>query len=617
MTRRPVSGVLTGLLCVVVVAAACSSDPESPVEQSDDVLGEVTDVKDNWPHCSEYGALQTAIVELDAAHEAMPAAQEALDDASEEYRRLADGTDRVAIADAETALEAAREALNAAEAAVEVAQEAFLLAQSRAQSAVEVAIEDSALDEEVRYAAQAATDSYAAALDAANFAARGTALPDSQSEAYQEAVEAATSAALALSDTERAIAEAQVHNAEQRVERASTAHEAAIAAIAQREDAVRSAEDLVRDRTSEAGEVTAVVESEMAERIEAIRAEALAPLQAQLLRLELISRLVANPLRTGDWVTFAAVKKDVVDIFRGAGGSSSAADAGGDYSALLVAWDAHVAAYGALSQRLQLLADEAGLPAEVLASYASLLDGRTEAWADAIELDWVDEVFWSYYTSDIGYGDSTLRTVLADQDAYDDLTYEQLVRYARTSIADLVPVDESVSAADAEELAWSATSQVRASFETAARALDEERSTAITENRLHNLGNPTLDNIAWRGFEATLDALSVAAQEKIRAIQAEGADIGRSNEAELPSMVESDSRVIAAREAMSQADAALSSELDRLSSSRQQASTARSELGAAEAELRQANASVQASRPPFDRAVLATWLAVGAAAGCR
>lgn len=609
--------VLAGLLCAAVFAAACSSDPESASGPVDDSLGEVAEVKDNWPHCEQYGALQAAVVELDAADEAVFAAEEVLDGANAEYRQVAGGTDRVAIADAESAAASAFEALSVAQADRDSASDAFVLAQSEALAAVETAIRDGTLNEDVRYAAQAAADAYGAALDAAGFVARGVALPEQQSEAYRQAVEAATDAALALTDSQRALAQAQIGNAEQRVERAQTAHEAALAAVSEREDELRGAEDTVRVRRTEAGGVVAMVESELAEQVEALRAEAKTPLQEQLFRLELIVRLVAHPFQDEDWETFTAVRGNAAALYVAAGGAQNWGDNVGFVSAWPVSWDAYIAAYGALSQRLQSLADESGLSVQALAGYESLLADRANAWSDAVPLDWVQAVSGVITGVYAGYADSAIRTVLADQDVYDDLTYEQMVRYARTSAADLVLVEDSVAAAQAEEQAWSAGSRVRAFFDSAALALDDERHTAIAEGRLHNRGDPTLDNIAWRGFEGTLDALSAAAQERIRAVRAEITEFAGVDDNELRAEIDADARVVAARRAVTEAETTLNAETDRLRASREQTTATQSELASAEAELRQAHADSEASRPPYDRAVLAAWLAVGEAAGCR
>ncbi len=619
MSLRRSGGPWIGLLCVALVAGACSGDAEPSGAGADDSLGEIEDVKENWPHCAEYGALQAAIVELDAAYEALPLAEEALEDARDEYLRVADGSDRVAIADAESALESAGEAADAAQADVVTAHELFLLAQSRAQAAAEDAIADTALDDDTRYAAQAASDAFAAALDAAHSAARGMPLPERRSEAYGEAAEAATEAALALSEAQRAVALAQVDNAAQRVEQATAVYEVELAAISVQDAAVRDAEVIFGAAIDEVSRVVAVVESEFAERFETRRADELAAFEDRLFRLGLIVRLAGgdNPVRAGEVVGYDFALKDASDHYVAAGGARHWGDRIGRPAAYNTAWDADFASYGALSRRLHMLADQVGLQTEVLASFESVIEARQRAWADAGQLDWaetVDSIIRGEYAD---FADAALAYALNNQDAYDQMVYEQLVRYARTTAADMVPVGESVSAADAEEAAWSADSSVMAAFQTAALALDAERTRAISENRLNNRGTPTLDNIAWRGFKGALDALAAAAQQKITEVRVESAEIGQSSDTEMQSLVESDPRVAAARQAASDADTALTSELQSLSDLRQRASSPHNELLSAEAELQRARADSEASRPPYERAVLAAWLAVGEAAGCR
>lgn len=619
VTGRCVLRALCGLLCTALIAAACSSDSESPVASGDDSLGEFADVKDNWPHCARYGELQAAIVEMEDAREAARVAQEVLVDASDDYEQVSEGTDRVVIADAAENLESATAAMRSAEERLAAANEAVLSAQTLVRIAAEAAIENTSLDDEDRYAAQAAADAYAAALDAANLAARGTPLPDAKSEAYREAADAATRAAQALTDSQRTTAQARVDNAQHRVERATEAHQAALDEVSGHEDAVGAADDLLSARSTEAGRVAGTVESELAAQIEVTRADALTPLREQIFGLEMITLLATSGTSTGaDFDTAGeAAHQDAAAVYVAAGGAHDWGQRVGLLASVSVAYDAYIAAYAALSERLAQLAEEAGLPTEVLSSYRSLLTDRSDAWANAERLNWAEAVHYLISGPYAGYADSAAIAVLNDQDVYDELAYQLLVRYARTSAADLVPVDESVAAAEREEQAWSADSQARGSFEAAGRALDADRANAISEHRLNNLGDPTLDNIAWRGFHAAVEALSSAAQEKLNSLRAESDAISRSNDAEMQSMVESDPRMIAARQTVAEAETMLSAERDLLLESRQQASAAQAELTAAETELRQANAAVVNSRPPHDRALLAAWLAVGEAAGCR
>ena len=200
-----------------------------------------------WSHCSEYAQLQDAIVHFREAQVAFDAAGETLEGADETYREVLAGQDPVRTADARAVRDDARETVNAANRDLSDALEDLAVAELVAAAAARAIVADVSLDDDARYAAQAAVEAYTAASDAAGYVASGEMALSLDTETYRSAFEAAEAAAWATAEDSRATADRLLTATHGRL----AAAEAAAATTA---DAVASAEDYVRENQETAYE---------------------------------------------------------------------------------------------------------------------------------------------------------------------------------------------------------------------------------------------------------------------------------------------------------------------------------------------------------------------------
>ena len=127
-------------------------------------------------------------------------AGEALDKAEDAYRKALAGDDPVRTADARAERDDALDVFNTASQGLLDALGILGEAELVAVAAAEKIVADVSLDDDTRYAAQAAVEAYAAARDAARHVAFGETIPGLDTAAYRSAYEAAEAAAWATAD---------------------------------------------------------------------------------------------------------------------------------------------------------------------------------------------------------------------------------------------------------------------------------------------------------------------------------------------------------------------------------------------------------------------------------
>ena len=472
-----------------------------------------------------------------------------------------------------------RAVLEAAEAASGDDLREFELAVDAAVSSAEALAADAAAGNEERTAGRRAVEAFAAAGDAARFAAYGETSVGLGTPAYDAAYESALAAAWAEAGTGRVTAEARVAAAESAASEASTLLEQAPIEL---EEALEAA-DAAAERASEA-ETVAYAEAQEAS------AAILAAADSEAAAMEAIAAIGA----AAQGVAYNAARGVAYDDFSDhVDMQAQWSDRAAGHIAGLAGADAAWAVRAALASRLDVLVEQAGLVADLTAAHQAALSAWGEAWPRSEETDWPRR-FGGYVHYEGQYNWAT-EFVFDRQAVYDDAAYRAAARAVRVALADSVPSSESVAAAEAEDAHWADGGTAHRAFvaaqEQIAFARDGQRG------RLH----PGTDGIASNAYHVAVDILESAAQ-------AEAADIRADAAARAAIDIEADPRVVEARAAVERSEAAVAEAQTAVA-------LAQDALWAAESELAEARYALDAARPTHDRAVRAAWMAVATETG--
>ena len=526
----------------------------------------------------------------DSAEPAVQDAKDALEEAGAAYRAADAAGDDVGRFDADQSRLNALIALADAEAALDDAVREYDLAADAAVASAEALVTDTTAESDARSAGQRAIEALAAATDATLFAVYGQTSVGLGTPAYNAAYRAALAAALGEAGTGRVTAEARVVAAESAVTEARILAEEAPSKL----EAAWEAAAAAAAAEAEA-EVAAYADAEEA----AAAARAEADMQAAVVEaVASISAAVgdADDIRA-DVAFQAAIEaayneaEDNIDRSRG--------DRAAGWIGDLAARDAAYAAQAALVVRLDALAARAGLQADLTAAHQAAMSARIAAWALAEDADWSRRLdLASYERPDhVEEFDRAAELVFDRQPAYDDLAYRAGARAVRTAVADSVPSSESVAASEAEDAHWAVGGSAHRAFVAARDRIASAR--AGQRGRIH----PGTDLIAWDAYHVALDLLESAAL-------AEAADIRTDAASRAAVDIEADPRVVGARAAVERSEAAVTE-------SQAAVDRAQEAVWEAESELADSRSALEATRPPYDRAVRAAWKAVAAEAGCR
>ena len=597
----------TAILLAVLVAASSCGGGEEPVSDEDDEAQEPSDAQESveapdlaerpvvplWPHCADYEALLEAIARADSAEPAVQDAKDTLEEAGAAYRAADAAGDDVGRFDADQSRLNALIALADAEAALADTIREYDSAADAAVASAEALVTDTTAESDERSAGQRAIEALAAATDATLFAVYGETSVGLGTPAYNAAYEVALAAALGEAGTGRVTAEARVVAAESAVTEARILAEEAPSELETAWEAAAAA------ATAEAeAEAAAYADTEQA----AAAARAEADMKAAVLEaIAAMSVAVGDADDNGADVAFQAAReaahneaRDNVDSYSSI--FYSAEDRVAGWIADMAARDAAYAAQAALVVRLDALAERAGLVGDLTAAHQAALSAWTAAWSLAEDAGWLHRLDSSSYGDEATF-DRAAELVFDRQPAYDDVAYRAAARAVRTAVADSVPSSESVSASQAEDAHWAVGGAARRAFVAARDRIAAAR--AGQRGRIH----PGTDGIAWDAYHVALDLLESGAL-------AEAADIRADAASRAVVDIEADPRVVEARAAVERSEAAVTEF---------QAAVDRSQeaVWEAESELAESRSALEATRPPYDRAVRAAWKAVATEAGCR
>lgn len=601
------------MLAIVVLAAACGGgDEETTSGQDDQQAQESQDSQDPeatseppedpvaalWAHCATYGALLEEIARAESAQQAVADAQAALEEAGAAYLAADAAGDDAGRFDAEQSRLDAVIALTDAEAELAAAVRGFESAGDAAVASAEALVADADADSDERSASQSALEAYAAVVDAARFAADGQTTVSLGTPAYDAAYESALAAALGAAPPGRVIAEARVVAAETAVRDAMVVLEEAPAAEAAARAASAAAED-------EAAATRAEVEAAAYAEAEQAAAAALAEADRQAAVLEVVASISVAvgeadshsadvAYQAAREPAYNAARDDITTHWEHEHQKAKPAD----WIAGLAARDAAHAAQAALVVRLDALAGRAGLEANLTAAHQAAMSAWIAAWALAEDADWINRLdmpgFVQRYLDEF---DRAAELAFDRQPAYDDLAYRAAARLVRTAVADSVPSSESVAAAEQEDTHWAAGGTAHRAFVAARDKIAVAR--APHRGKIH----PGTDGIAWDAYHVALDLLESAAR-------AEAADIrADATTSRLVIDIKSDPRVVQTR-------AAAERSVEAVVEAEAVASRAYEALREAEAELADARAALDATQPPYDRALRAAWKAITTQSGC-
>ena len=598
------SGRATAILLAVLVAASSCGGGEEPVSDEDDEAQEPSDAQESveapdlaerpvvplWPHCADYEALLEAIARADSAEPAVQDAKDALEEAGAAYRAADAAGDDVGRFDADQSRLNALIALADAEAALADTIREYDLAADAAVASAEALVTDTTAESDARSAGQRAIEALAAATDATLFAVYGQTSVGLGTLTYDAAYESALAAALGEAGTGRVTAEARIVAAESAVREASILFE----------EAPRELE-----AASEAAAVAAAAQAEATAAAFADAEEAAAAAQAQAdMKAAVLEGIASISIAVGDTddyradVAFQAAREaahneatDNLDVH------STYDDRAARWIAPMAARDAAYAAQAALVMRLDAMAERAGLVADLTAAHRAALSAWIAGWAQAEDADWLRRLdASSFYQRYLEQFDRAAEIVFDRQPAYDELAYRAAAQAARAAVADSVPSSESVAAAEAEAAHWAVDGSAHRAFVAARDRIASAR--AGQRGRIH----PGTDLIAWDAYHVALDLLESAALAEAADIRADAASIGVAD-------IDSDPRVVEARAAVERSEAAVTE-------SQAAADRAQEAVWEAESELAESRSALEATRPPYDRAVRAAWKAVAAEAGC-
>lgn len=371
---------LTALVLVVSLVACGGDTGETDIGESDPF--DPPDVSIGWPHCSEYAQLQDAIIRFRDAEAAFGDAREALDRAEDTYQRALAAQDQVRTADARAARDDALGVFNTTSQGLLDALDSLTEANLVAVAAAEAIVVDVSLDDDTRYAAQAAVEAYAAARDAARYVASGVTTPGANTAAYVSAYEAAETAAWATADDSRATAELVLAAAKERLNTAEATAAAAAEAVAFAEQSVGEQQETLTDATTSAAGVVDTVQAEVEAAAAAARTEAWVPIDEQIRILELIVliREAASLGETGESAAGQAALKDGSRSYLDAGGDEPWATRVGELLARQVTLLAVAPLQAALAARLDQLATEAGLDSDLTHTADDFISALVDAW---------------------------------------------------------------------------------------------------------------------------------------------------------------------------------------------------------------------------------------------
>lgn len=477
----------------------------------------------------------------------------------------------------------------------------FESAADAAVASAEALAADASADNEARDAGRRAVEVFAAANDAALFAAYGETAVALGTPAYSAAYESALAAAWGEAGTGRVTAEARVAAAESAVGEASALAEQAPIDL---ETASEAADDAVA-RASEA-EAVAYADAEAA----AAAVLSAADLDASALEaVAVISAAVGEAYDYGGDVALQAARAAAYDDASrsmrhhdeslGIEGRWSKSAAG--WIAGIAARDASYTATAALVTRLDVLAESAGLGADLTAAHQSAMSAWAAGWALAEDVDWrrsYDDgssgAWRPYFVDEF---DRAAEQVFDRQAVYDDFAYRAAARAVRTAVAASVPSSESVAAAEAEDAHWAEGGTAHRAFTAAQNQIAAAR--ARQKGKIHP---GTADSIAWDAYHVAVDILESGALAEASDIRADAASRAVID-------IEADARVVDARADVERTEAAVADAQDAVAQ-------AEDALWAAESELAEAQSALDAARPSHDRAARAAWKAVAAQAGC-
>ena len=551
------------LLAVVVTVSGCGGDPAAdedarqaqeigslsedgdaqesgelePLPEGGDAqeaLDAVAPVVSLWPHCADYGAVLEALAALEGVE--------------------------AAAGDAVWGFESAADA---------------------AVASAEALAADATAENEARAAGRRAVEAFAAADDAALFAAYGETSVALGTPVYSAAYESALAAAWAEAGAGRVTAEARVVAAEGAAGEATALLEQAGVDL----EAALEAAHAAAGRASEA-EAAAYADAEKA------AAAVLEAAESEAAALEAVAAVKA----AASWTAYNAARDssydDVLDRIDDQGKTTKR---GADVIAWRVGRDASWAVRAALAARLDALAERAGLAADITAAAQAGLSAWAEAWPRAEDTDWEGRLGqYVHYKAAL---DSAAGFVFDRQAIYDDAAYRAAARAVRVAVADSVPSSESVAAAEAEDVHWAEGGAAHRAFVAARDLIAAAR--AEQRGRIH----PLTDGIARSAYDVALDVLESGAL-------AEAADIRADAASRAVIDIEADPRVVEARAAAGRSDTAAAEAQTAVT-------RAQDALWAAESELAEARSALDAARPAHDHAQRAAWKAVSTEVGCR
>ena len=596
------------LLAVLVAASGCgggeelASDENGEGAQELGQLQEATGAQESgeaqesaerpvaplWPHCADYEALREAIARADSAEPAVQDAKDALEEAGAAYRAADAAGDDVGRFDADQSRLNALIALADAEAALADTIREYDSAADAAVASAEALVTDTTAESDARSAGQRAIEALAAATDATLFAVYGQTSVGLGTPAYNAAYEVALAAALGEAGTGRVTAEARVVAAERAVTEARILAEAAPSKLEAAWEAAAAA-------------ATAEAEAEAAAYADAEGAAAAARVEADM-QAAVVEAIASISAAVGD------ADDDREDVAYQAAWEDAYHEAEDDVTyyeehaagwiAPMAARDAAYAAQAALVVRLDALAERAGLVVDITAAHQAAMSDWVAAWALAEDADWVRRLeltsFYQQYEEEF---DRAVERVFDRQPAYDDVAYRAAARAVRNAVADSVTSSESVAASKAEDAHWAVGGAAHRAFVAARDRIASAR--AGQRGRIH----PGTDLIAWDAYHVALDLLESGAL-------AEAADIRADAALRTVIDIETDPRVVEARAAVERSEAAVTE-------SQAAVDRAQEAVWEAESELADAQSALEATRPPYDRAVRAAWKAVATEAGCR
>ena len=596
---------------LVVTLAACGTDAEeTEVGEPDPFTPQAVSI--GWPHCSEYAELQDSIIRFREAEVAFDDAGEALEGAEDTYRKALAGDDPVRTADARAARDDALGVFDTASQGLLDALDVFREAELVAVAAAETLVADVSLDDDTRYAAQAAVEAYAAARDAARHVASGETTPGLDTAAYRSAYKAAEEAAWATADDSRAAAELAVNTAQKRLNTAEEAAAAATEAVASAQDSVRQQQNTLTDAGTSAAGVVNTVRAEVESAAAAARAEARAPIDEQIRVLELIVLIreaTEDYGKTGRSAARQAAIEDGSRYYLDAGGDEPWGTRVGELLAKQVVWTAFVPLQAALATRLDQLAAEAGLDSDLTGTVDDYITAWVETWPEAEPYDWselVDSVIRDDYAA---IADQAALFVFDRQESYDQARYRQFIEAVRKAVAETVPASVAVASAEAEEQLWVQGSDA---WEAYTRAQDRLKRASV-----RGLHHPGTDGIAVDAHLAALDTLRNQAMAKAASLRDSRIEAPGFSPQDIANKINTDRRVVEVQTAVEQAQNQLDDAAAQLEETQNRARQARSEVQEATLELNHAHKQLDATRPNETTAHAAALLATGHSADCR